>query len=402
MPLLAGLAMVLLPVLAAAQSVQGHEERRGFRLGGFRIQPSIGVGFEYDSNIFLENIDQSESFIFTVKPEVNIVSDWRRHGLRLSLGAEYGLFTNDRDDSFLDYNAELAGVLDILRTVRVKGALGYGRGHEARGTDDVAATLLAVEPTTFDTVSVDLQGEAVFGRFGVSPFFTMQIRDFDDVSLQTGGTFNNDDRDRREIKTGIELSYEVRRGFSAFIRPSYLDVDYDDAVDDSGVNRDGDGFRILAGMKVDLTRLVEASMGLGYTSYDYDSAALQDFSGLAMDMRGVWSLTPRLQLTLNGSRAVTETTVAGASGAVQLSGEVVAEYDLLRTVVVRTSVGYVDVDFAGTPRDDVLLSSGLGVDWQLTRDITLAPFYRFKLRNSTAPGLGYRDHRVGLNATYRF
>lgn len=392
----------VLPGLALAQSANDDDERRGIRAGSFRIQPSMSAGVEYDTNIFRENVNKNESFILTIAPSVDIVSDWNRHGLRLNLGSEYGLYTNDNADDYFDYNAELAGVLDISRAIRLSGNIGYLHGHEARGSDDVAATALATEPTEFDNISLSLLGEAAFGRFVVSPFFDGRIRDFDDVPLAAGGFINNDDRDRLEIETGVELSYQVRSGFTAFIRPSYIAVDYDDAVDDTGVNRDANGYRILAGMKVDLTRLIEASVGVGYGSYDYQDPTLSDTSSLALDVQGIWSITPRLQLTFAASRNVTETTVAGAGGAIQLGGQVGVEYDLLRTVLLKTNAGFINVEYDGTARTDNLFSAGFGVDWSATRDVTVSPYYGFSLRDTTAVSLGYRDHKVGVDAVYRF
>lgn len=395
--------LLVLPGLAVAQSIRGDDERSGVRVGGFRIQPSINTGAEYDTNLFRENVNVNDSFILSVNPEVDIVSDWNRHGLRLSLGAEYGSFTNDFNDNYFDYDVELAGVLDISRTMRLTGSIGYLNGHEARGSDDIAETARAVEPTETNTLSISILGEGTFGRFLVAPFFDARFREFDDVDLQAGGgVLNNDDRDRIEFEAGVEVSYEVRSGFSAFLRPSYLDVNYADGIDDTGVNRDAEGYRVLAGMKVDLTRLIQASVGLGYTSFDYVSPALDDFSGFAVDVQGVWSVTPRLQLTFGASRSVAETTVAGASGAIQLGGQVGAEYSLLRNVVLRANAGFLNVDYDGANRTDNLFNAGFGVGWRVTRDLTVSPSYRFGLRDTTAVGLGFRDHRVGVDASYRF
>lgn len=391
---------VLVPTLVLAQA--RDEERRGARAGSFRIQPTLATGVEYQSNVYVEDTNTDSSIITTVSPEVDIVSDWNRHALRLSLGAEYGAYSVSDDDNYFDYNAELAGVIDISRAMRLTATLGYDHGHESRGSDDIAATLLATEPVQTDTFSLNLLGEAAFGRFTVSPFGNFAYLNFDDVSFQGGGTQNNDDRDRTRLELGAELEYAVLSGYSVFVEPAYLRNDYSSAVDDTGVNRDSDGFRVLAGAKVDLTRVIEASIGIGYSSFNYDDPVLQNFSGLAVEIGGDWAITPRTGLNFDISRAVTETTIAGASNGIESAVSLAATYELLRTVTLNTNLGYTLIEYDGAAREDNLFSLGFGVDWRVTRDLTLSPSYAFRMRESNVNGLDYQNHLIGADATYRF
>lgn len=391
-----------LPGDASSQVLNRQTDREGIRIGSIRILPTLREGVAYDTNIFRENTNRDQSFILRINPEVDIVTDWNRHGLRLSLGSEYVAFTNDSDDNLLNFNGELAGVLDITRTIRLSATIGYARSAEARGSDDTQITLRAVEPTKVDAFYASFLGEAAFGRFIVAPFLDVRHRDFTDVGLVSGGTLNNDDRDRTEIETGAQLSYEVRSGFSAFVRPSFINVNYADAFADNGINRDATAYRVLTGMKVDLTRLIEASVGVGYVTYNYHDPRQSNFSGFAVDARGIWSLSRRLQLTFGASRSVAETTVNNSSGAIETSGQIGAEYSALRNVVLRANAGYLNVDYDGSNRTDHLLSSGFGLDWRVTRDLTLIPFYRFNLRDSSVNVLDYTDHRVSFDLVYRF
>lgn len=391
---------VLIPTVVFAQA--RDDERRGLRAGSFRIQPAITIGTNAQSNVFIEDSNTDASLIFTISPQLNIVSNWNRHGLRLTLGAEYGAYSVSIDENYFDYSAELAGVLDITRSMKVIAKLGYEHGHEARGTDDIAATLLATSPVETDTFKLDLSGDAAFGRFKISPFGTFTYLNYDDVASVAGGVQNNDDRDRTELELGISMEYGVLRGYSIFIEPTFLRNDYKDAVDDSGINRDSEGFRVLAGAKVDLSRLLEASIGVGYTQFSYDDPAVQDFSGLALEVGGVWSIGPRTQLNFDLSRTVTETTIAGASRGIENAANLFATYELLRTVTLNASLGYRFVEYEGVAREENLVNAGFGLEWRLGRKLTLSPSYGFQMRTTTAAGLDYRNHTIGANATYRF
>ncbi len=391
------LAVSLVPVASSAQD-RGRPD--GIRAGAFIIQPSITVGESYDSNIFLEDSGVTDSFITTIAPRLMIETNWNRHALRLETGAEFGFFTSGSDDDYIDYDASLEGVLDITRRAYISGGFGYTHGHEARGTVDVPGT--ATEPVEFDEFSGDILGEVSSGRFRFQAFANTGHLDFEDVPLIGGGFSNEDGRDRFEVETGVEIGYSVRSGYEAFIRGSYLLTDYDDAIDDTGVDRDSTGFRVLGGLKVDLTRLIEASVGVGYVARFYDDPALDDVNGVAADAGILWSVTPITTIFLNASRDINETTLTGASSAVTTAAEIGVRHALRRNLTLRVSGGFSDVDYDGISRNDQLFSAGLGAKWKMTRRLTLTPSYGFQLRDSNLAGTDFTDHRATLSVTYGF
>lgn len=391
------LATSLVPVASSAQD-RGRPD--GIRAGAFIIQPSITVGESYQSNMFLEDSGVTDTFLTTIAPSLTIESNWNRHALRLEAGSELGFFSHDSDDDYIDYNADLSGVLDITRRAHISGGFGYTHGHEARGTVDVPGT--AAEPVEFDRFSGDILGEVSSGRFRFQAFANTRLLDFDDVRLIGGGVGNEDDRDRFELETGVEVGYSVRSGYEAFIRGSYLVTDYDNALDDDGVDRDSTGFRVLGGLKVDLTRLIEASVGVGYYERFYDDSTLDDEGGFAMDAEIDWSVTPITSISFSASSDILATTLTGASGATTTSGEIGLSHELRRNLTLQAFGGLTYIDYDGISRDDQIYSAGLGAEWKMTRRLTLIPSYDFQLRDSNAAGLDFTDHRVTLSLSYGF
>ena len=391
------LAASLAPVASSAQD-RGRPD--GIRAGAFIIQPSITVGESYDSNMFLEDSGVTDTFLTTIAPSSTIESNWNRHALRLEAGSEFGFFSHDSDDDYIDYNVGLSGVLDITRRAHIDGGFAYTHGHEARGTVDVPGT--ATEPVEFDGFSGDILGEVSTGRFRFQAFANAEDLNFEDVSLIGGGVSNEDDRDRFEWGGGVEVGYSVRSGYEAFIRGSYLVTDYDDALDDDGVDRDSTGYRVLGGLKVDLTRLIEASVGVGYYQRFYDDSSHDDESGFAMDAAVNWLVTPITTISFSASGNIEETTLTGASGAATTSGEIGVSHELRRNLTLQAFGGLTFIDYDGISRDDQIYSAGLGAEWKMTRRLTLSPSYAFQLRDSNAAGLDYTDHRESLSLSYGF
>lgn len=387
---------LVVPGIAFAQEDNGQ----GIRMGGFILAPSIAVTEEFDSNVFLSETNEEETFRTIIAPRLEIRSDWNRHAVQLEAGAEYGFFTHDSDDQYFDYDVTLSGEVDITRSARINASLGYARQHDARGSIDAPGNI--AEPIEYDALTFEIQGDVAFNVLQISPFFAVQSLDFEDAPLIGGGTSNQDDRDRLDLTAGVEISYVVRRGYEAFVRGSYLVADYDDAQDDTGVNRDSDGWRVLGGVKVNLTRLLEGSVGLGYTQRNYDSAALSDISGLSAEAQLVWTPTRRLELTLTANRDIDESTLAGSSGRTTSGALFAASYELLRNLSINGDLSFAQLEFEGISRTDNIFGFGMGLNWAVNRNFSVQPRYNFGLRDSNAAGRDYDVHRISITGAYNF
>lgn len=387
---------LIVPGTAFAQEDNGL----GIRAGGFILAPSISVTEEFDSNVFLSETNEESTFRTIVAPRLEIRSDWNRHAVRLEAGAEYGFFTHDSDDQYLDYDVTLFGEVDITRAARINTSLGYSRLHDARGSIDAPGNI--AEPIGYDALRFDIQGDVAFNVLQISPFLAVQMLDFDDAPLIGGGTNNQDDRDRVDLTAGVEVSYVVRRGYEAFVRGSYLSADYDAAQDDTGVNRDSDGWRVLGGMKLNLTRLLEGSVGVGYTQRNYDSAALSDISGLSAEAQLVWTPNRRLELTFTANRDIDESTLAGSSGRTTTGALFATSYELLRNLSINSELSFAQLDFEGISRVDNIFGAGLGLNWSVNRNFSIQPRYEFGLRDSNAAGRDYDVHRLSITGAYNF
>jgi len=382
----------LMPLAVAAQS--SDYESPGFRFGSFVARPTVAISQSYNSNLFRDEHNTTDSFITNFGFRGELESDWNRHGLRLETGTNYGLYWDSSDDNFWDSFALLSGVYDVKRNIRVLASAGYSREHEARGTDDVDQGN-EKDPVKFEDLSGALAVEAEFGRFRVNPFGEISHLNFHDVDAIGGGEVDQDDRDRLEGEAGLELGYAVRRGYEAFVRTSYLWENYDE----SGADRDSDGFLVLGGVKVDLTRLITASVGVGYEDINYHDR--KDFSGFAYNAEVEWFITRRTTLFASGDRRTRATSITGASSYVDTRGSIGVTHDLLHNLNLSASASYTDRDYRGISRNDNLFTARTGAEWMINRRISLIPEYQFGMRNSNGTD-DYDVHEVTLTGRLRF
>lgn len=400
---LVGAALVVgIPAVCAAQDARDSLEDQGLgvRVGAFRINPAITVGETYRTNLFLTDDDPTDTFLTTITPELSVASDWNRHAVRLDLGLEKGFYTADSSDNYLDATARLGGVLDITRDARIQARIGYLREHEERGEVDVP--FAATEPVINNNYTADVIGTYESGRFRFSPFYIFEYRDFEDVPLFGGGISNQDDRDRVQQEGGLEVGYKVLRGYEAFVRGSYFMTDYEDAVDDTGLKRDWDGFQIIGGVKLDLTRLVTGSVGVGYARENYDDPALSDQGRFAFDIGIDWSATQLTTVMFRAKRSTDETTLPNASGITDSAAGVEVRHELLRNLMLIGGFDFVNREYQDISRTDNIYAASIAADWQVTRHLSFGPTYVFETRASDAPGQDYNDHQIGIFGTWRF
>jgi len=398
---LSALLVILIAPLCQAQSPdQERMEGRGIRAGAFLVFPSITLEQAIDSNVFLSALNRQSTYHAALEPRVLIRSDWNRHALRLDLGTKAGVFTHDSADNFLDYDVTLAGQADITRKARLTGEIRFAHEHDKRGSNDVPAA--SDTPVEFDDLQARLEGEWIMGPMRIGPFAEWRRLDYDDTGLLGGGINNQDDRDRTHLRTGLTMGIKITRGYEGFLTAAYVQTDYKDPIDDTGVDRDATGYQVLGGMKIRLSRLVEGLISGGVTQQRFDDQTLRDVTELAADIGLIWKPTRRLTATFDLSRELRDTTLAGASALLVTEAAIGLDYELLRTVTLKLNTSASRLNFQDIPRADTTFGTLISADWEITRKITLSPGYEFDMRRSRANGLGYTAHRFFLDARYAF
>ncbi|WP_417792910.1 outer membrane beta-barrel protein [Terasakiella pusilla] len=353
---------------------------KGIRLGGFDLFPKVTLSETYDDNIYQQRNNTSSDWITEIEPSLSLSSNWNRHALRFDARANVGRFADYGDNDYEDYNMRARTRIDALRSLTFKGDLSYNRGHEERGGDDVG--LDAKNPIEMDTVRGQFDVKYQPNRLGVQ--FTADVVDYDysDNLTLSGATTNNDDRDRTDMMGTLKVSYEVKKGYDAYIKTIVNQRDYDDATDDAGVNRDSDGYNAQAGLAIDLSKLLRADFAAGYMSQDYEDNSLDTASGWSGNASLNWFVTPLTTLRGSVSRAIEETTTAGASSIVGTRYAIGADHELLRNLLVSADIAYSESDYSGGTRNDDKMNYAAAIDYKFNRNFFAGAKVTFEDRDS--------------------
>jgi hypothetical protein len=394
---------VAFPVSLHAEDIRGqgvaersYEEYSplGVRLGSFVLRPSLTVSEFYDDNVFATVTDETDDFVTEINPNVRLESDWANHSVVLELDAEQSLHASETNEDTLDMTAELSTRIDALSDTSVTVGFLYGSLSEERGSPDAIGA--AAEPTEYEEIGATVGLAQRFNRVSVDVSAGYTELDFDDTPLIGGGFDENDDRDRSVLEVAVQVGYELVADTVVFLRGTYNVRDYDQEVPVASVDRDSDGYEIVAGTSFELGSLATGEVYAGYQDQTFEDPSFAPVSSVAFGAAINWFATPLTTVRLRADSSLEDTSTGGSSSFERRSASVGVDHEFLRNLVASADFGYAEEDFSGSARQDTTYDVELGVDYLINRAFSVGAFYGYEQRDSTITGDGFSRNVVGL------
>lgn len=376
----------------------------GVRVGSFLIFPALEVREEYSDNIFASDTNEEEDFITRLLPKLRIESDWNNHALAFFASGDIGRHLDNSSEDYEDFRLGGAGRLDVRRGTWLRARAEFENRHEERSSpDDVGG----VEPTDYDRYLGGIEGFHRLNRVNFTLGGTVVHYDFDDVRTGIGTTINNDDRDRDEYELSMRVGYELVPNYEAFVRAAYLVRDYRAGVDDSGLDRDSDGFEIVGGVEIDFGGITFGEFFLGYRRQEYDDRLLSTAKGPVIGADITWNVTPLTTFIGTLSREIRESTTGDgmggfASGRFFSTAQISAQHELLRNLLLQADVSYSNDDFEGIDRSDDIYRLALSANYMMHRNFYLRGGYRFTSRESDSAGADFTENVVFVSLQLQY
>ncbi len=369
----------------------------GIRSGGFLIFPEASIGESYNDNIFATPTNETDDFITTLAADVAVVSTWSRHALNLRGGLSQDFFADNSDEDRLDWNVGGDGRVDVTTSTALSGSLNYAQLHENRG--DPNAPTSASGPVEYKLFTASADFSQRFNRVAVSLGGDYADFNYDDVTSVLGATIDQDKRDREEYAERLRFSYLVSPDTNVYLEGQLDQRKYDQQPPAVALNRDSDGWQVVAGSEFRLTNLAQGGLYVGYQEREYDDATLSDTDGIVYGANIDWFVTPLTTVVFSAKSSVEETTVGTASGYDEDRFGVSIDHELMRNVIVSGGASYTQDDFNDTPRQDDILGAHAGVKYLLNHNFDIGLGYTYTDRDSNATGFDYTRNVVGLTLT---
>lgn len=368
----------------------------GIRMGSFMIFPEAELGAAAYSNVFRGSRDPLGDAALEIRPSVRAVSMWSRHAVELraegntSFHRRYS--TEDDRGALLEARARL----DLTRRTSIEALAAWELAQEARGSIDVP--LSAAERGDVETRRAAVSLNHRLNRLALQLRGSLAEFDYAPVATLGGGEISNEDRDYTQQEVALRASWVLKPTLSAFAETSANIRDHTTAGSD-GIKHDSHGTRHRVGLSFgDAEAPLHGQASIGYGQQTYDDPLLRSAEGILIDASLVWRISGLTSVLLTARTDVDETNLAGAGGALTNSLGAEVRHALRRSVIGTAGVRFARADYQGVDFTERDLVTMLGLEYVLSREVTLFGRYRHITFDATDEARNYNadELRVGV------
>ena len=388
-------AAIPVPLRPRARSVEVDPfAPLGVRMGELRLLPFVEASAGYETNPNQVSTGVRPSAALRVDGGFDLASDFPTNSLTASLRAGYSEFPSNSIADRPDVNGVVRGRIDVDRqdTIDLEGRLTVA-------TQTPGSPLLAVPNSVFITSrptiiseGATLGGTHTFNRLAVNLRATFDRTEYGNASQSDGSTFLYSQDNYNDIGGVGRLSYELTPALIPFVEAGGDTRVRDTPIDLSGYLRDSVGVVARAGSAFEFTRLLTGTLSAGYADRHYADPRLPNLRGPTVDGALVYAFTPLTTLTGRATTSLSETTLAGASGAISRSLSVELAHVFFRNFTVTGIVTYQPNEYQGVAVTENFLQFTLKGAYSISRDVQLIGSASHQELNSTLVGSSFDDN----------
>jgi len=389
---------------------------RGLHMGSFYLYPKLEVGIGYDDNVFRlpdENVDETGATVLEPvsdtaiagKASVTANSDWNRHALNGLASVNLGKYSDFDSEDFGEYELSGDGRLDIKRGSSASARAGTRYLKEDRNSVDSREVdannanhhVYGAEPTRFTDNFVGVGYHYKPARFEFSFDLDYNTLDYEDNVNIFGGDIDNSDRDRSRTEARMRVGYDVMPNRNLYIEGRVNGVDYDQQLDQNGIERSSSGFKVTGGMSFDLTNLLLGDVYIGYLEQNYDSPTQSDITANVYGMGLKWFPSRLTSVGFHLDQNAEESTEATASGYLSTTARVDVTHELKRNIILSANADYrlneFEQNVEGQKEQEKITGVGLEGKYLVSRLLYTGLEYRYENRVSDIAVQEYTNNR---------
>ncbi|WP_417515966.1 outer membrane beta-barrel protein [Minwuia sp.] len=380
---------------------------RGQILESFLLFPKVETEVVFDTNIFAEASNKTADFIGTVRPELELHSNWDNHEFFVRGFGEFGRYLRNNRESFRRHGVEIGGRLDVTEFLRINANTGWQRKTTARS--DIEADTGGDEPTVFYESFGELRARYKRDKFLVDAKTKMTVFDFVDTPAGAGER-ENDQNDRWFWENSLRLGWEEWRGTTIFVEPFYRFSRNFINPDNQGVTRGFSSKGLTMGLTYDATAVtfLEAAVGIGFgDSFDGNADGFLFFAP-ALDWvwnpHDSWTFKAGYQRRITGTNSFTTVNgvnipdVAFLTDEISLEAQLEVTFELLASAKLDIGLG----DTLQNNTSQTSVDTELALLWLMNEHARLKGFWAWETLTSNDANREFGKHRVGVVLTLHY
>jgi hypothetical protein len=289
------------------------------------------------------------------------------------------------------------GRYDLDEDSTLSGGVLYRHGHVQRGSPDDSH---GDSPTPFD----DAQARIDYARRAGDISGELELR-YETLSYSNvgspSGPIDNGILDRTAFTPRLRFGYAVIPGeLQLFVQGRYRNTSYGELA--LGLDRDSQTYEQAVGLRVTPGGPLSGEVLVGALEQRYVSTALPSFVTPTFGVSLTWSPSLLTTLRLEAGRSIEDAAFSGFSGYRQTAATFAIDHELLRSVLLNTSVFYADRDYVGLPRHETFTQISVGARYAINDAITAGPSVGFSQRDANFNDASFNQLVALVRLSIRF
>ena len=361
--------------------------------GPFLITPSAGVETKHRDNIYLQQNNQTDSWIYLAQPALNILAQDRNNTYQLNYQGEaawYQVSRHNDDNDYFDNTVSGEAHMEFSDRWIAEGFISWASLHEDRGTGLSEGLIGEVLPKPIEYDQADVGGSLQYGSDAEVGWVLLNVgymeRRYSNFKELTRP------RDRDETTVDITFFHPIAPNTDVLAEYGFKRIHYPNPFDDLA-QLDSDENSVSAGLQWEITPNLTSTAKLSYIDKEFKESGREDWDGLGWTLE-LW-MQPREQDTIlvTSTRHPEETTLQGnfikrdiftTTWTHQWSDRVYSELSGL--------LGQDNYAQSFDNREDDILNVSLKVGYEFRRWMNVYTGYAYDRKNSNVEDLSYRDY----------
>lgn len=298
--------------VSVAESSDPRFSALGLRLGALTIFPSISATSAVTDNVYLNNSVKASDAFLILQPGLRVRSNWSRHSFDLAASSNVVRYAHETLRNREEYNVNATGKLEISRQFDAQLRVQYDRLAESPFSNDLAADVSVLSQYTRFVPNLTVTFTDGRSRFtGSVERYSFR---FNTIRFADGSERDQSERDKDMDRVALQGDYALSPSVAAYVQFNAERTDYLTSRTSGAANRDGEAYRVIGGLNLDLAGLMRGRIGAGYVERNYNSALYKDVSGISADAELAFFVSPLTTVTVAAQSSLQDVNL-GNSGA---------------------------------------------------------------------------------------
>ncbi|MET3473493.1 hypothetical protein ABIC78_004045 [Novosphingobium sp. 1529] len=281
---------------SVVEDIDPHFLPVGVRAGSFELFPAISFASGATDNVYVNNVSKISDALFTLKPQLQAYSDWSRHKFSLNASTDIVRYAHQSLRNRQEYTIASVGQLDISKQLTLRAQLNLDRRAETPYLSELTVNASVLSQYTRFNPILSVVYEA--GQTRLTGTFEHYALRFNNVNFADGSVRSQAERNRNIDRVALQGDYGVTPSLAVYLQANADHIGYLVPRSDGSANRDGNTYRVIGGVALDLAGLLRGKVGLGYTRRHYDAARYDSVGGLTFDSNLQLFVSPLTTFTL--------------------------------------------------------------------------------------------------------